>query len=295
MLLIEPSESLIQTIQSIRHNVLKYTYFNNIPEGSKYQESIVTPSIEKEILQAYSSIGVKHTLKRNVSSLYNIPYNQRVSFSTIISSNNGFSGSFKCLSIPKGKLTPVDYPHVDPYFKMHLPLIYYNEDVMLPMISENNLGWMTPTEMELNTMKNSISKAHGNVLTYGLGIGFFQYMCLEKTDVKHIAIVEKNPQIINIFKEYLLPQFPRKDDITIIEADAFSHLSDEVVESFDYTFVDIWRNNNDGLPLYDRLIKQLSNFDNIDFWIEDTMLFDVKQAVFLYISFSSKGTINNPK
>lgn len=40
--------------------------------------------------------------------------------------------------------------------------------------------WMSITPYEIETMKSSIAKAKGKVVTFGLGLGYFAYMCLQK-------------------------------------------------------------------------------------------------------------------
>ena len=58
---------------------------------------------------------------------------------------------------------------------------------------------ITPNEIE--TMKKSISEATGNVLTYGLGLGYYAYMVSMKENVESVTIVEKDKEIIDLFKK----------------------------------------------------------------------------------------------
>ena len=118
-------------------------------------------------------------------------------------------------------------------------------------------------------MKKSISEATGNVLTYGLGLGYYAYMVSMKDNVESVTIVEKDKGIIDLFTRYILPQFKNKSKIKIINDDAFNYFKKDIY--YDYVFVDIWHDPSDGIDLYLKF-KNLEK-DNIkySYWIEDTL------------------------
>ena len=125
---------------------------------------------------------------------------------------------------------------------------------------------------EINTMKNHIKDAFGNVLVLGLGLGYYVFHIARKKDVDKITIIEKDKRVIKIFKENLLPYFENKDKITIIEDDAIKYLS--TPKDYDYCFCDIYHNVEDGLPLY-ILIKQNEKYHpytKFSYWIETSLL-----------------------
>lgn len=62
---------------------------------------------------------------------------------------------------------------------------------MFPAVLENERIWMTITPNEIETMKEAVDKAFGNVLTFGLGLGYYAYMVSEKVNVESITVVEK--------------------------------------------------------------------------------------------------------
>ena len=66
---------------------------------------------------------------------------------------------------------------------------------------------MTITPNEIETMKEAVDKASGNVLTFGLGLGYYAYMVSEKENVESVTIVDSNEDVIDLFKKYVLPQF----------------------------------------------------------------------------------------
>lgn len=118
-------------------------------------------------------------------------------------------------------------------------------------------------------MKKPISEATGNVLTYGLGLGYYAYMVSMKDNVESVTIVEKDKEIIDLFTRYILPQFKNKSKIKIINDDAFNYFKKDIY--YDYVFVDIWHDPSDGIDLYLKF-KSLEK-DNIkySYWIEDTL------------------------
>jgi predicted methyltransferase len=75
---------------------------------------------------------------------------------------------------------------------------------------------MTLLPNETVTTKPAIDKAHGKVLTYGLGLGYFAFMASAKHEVDSVTIVERSADVIELFKTWLLPYFPNKDKIRIV-------------------------------------------------------------------------------
>ncbi|NLA78855.1 MAG: hypothetical protein GX845_04825, partial [Erysipelothrix sp.] len=133
-------------------------------------------------------------------------------------------------------------------------------------------------------------KAHGHVLTFGLGIGYFIYMALENKKVESITVVENNKAVIDLFKEHILPQFKSAHQIKIIEADAFDYYSKENLSDFDYVFVDVHQSNDDGLIVMDNMLsKYVPALDKIDFWIEDSILEILIGLVFFYFNALAYG------
>ena len=67
---------------------------------------------------------------------------------------------------------------------------------MFPAILENDRIWMTVTPNEIETMKEPVDQAFGNVLTFGFGLGYYAYMISEKEEVTSITVVEINGDVI---------------------------------------------------------------------------------------------------
>ena len=48
---------------------------------------------------------------------------------------------------------------------------WFDTSFRFPAVKENNLVWMTVTPNEINTIQPCVRQSHGNVLTFGLGLG----------------------------------------------------------------------------------------------------------------------------
>lgn len=153
--------------------------------------------------------------------------------------------------------------------KLYPCIGYFKEEYRYPTVLENNREWMLITPNEIETMEKPINEATGNVLTYGLGLGYYAYMISMKEDVKTVTIVEKDKEIIKLFNKYILPQFKYKDKIKIINMDAFEYFKKDIY--YDFVFVDIWHDPSDGIDLYLKFKSLEKKNIKYSYWIEDTI------------------------
>ncbi len=155
------------------------------------------------------------------------------------------------------------------------PLGFFTDSFRFPAVLEDGNEWMTLTPVDLDTSTDAINAAHGRVVTFGLGLGYYAYMVSEKADVESITVIEKSPDVIRLFKKHILPQFPNRDKVRIIEADAFEYAEKDMPkENFDVAFVDTWRDASDGAPMYRRMkaLEQLSPNTKFLYWIENFLI-----------------------
>jgi hypothetical protein len=154
---------------------------------------------------------------------------------------------------------------------------YFNEKFTFPAVYQNDRMWMSVSPNEINTMQYNIAYARGKVLTFGLGLGYFAYMCSLKSEVTSITIVEKNEKVIELVNKYILPQFEFKDKITIIKADAYDYIKTLKDGEFDYAFVDIYHDAGDGVEVYLNFHDTVKEYKRtkIEFWIEKSIRFYV--------------------
>lgn len=141
-----------------------------------------------------------------------------------------------------------------------------------PAIREDGQVWMTVTPNEINTIQPAVRQSRGRILTYGLGLGYYAFHCLLSDEVESVTVAERNPAVIELFRNHLLPFFPRKDKLHIIQADAFDYAANVMPgEGFDTVFTDLWRDVTDGVPLYQRMKALETPGPRYLYWIENTL------------------------
>ena len=155
------------------------------------------------------------------------------------------------------------------------PLGFFSEDFAFPAVLEGGNEWMTLTPVDLDTSEDAIARAHGRVVTFGLGLGYYAYMVSEKTEVESITVIERSERVIELFKEHILPQFPSREKVRVILADAIEYAEREMPrEHYDVAFVDIWRDASDGAPIYRKMkhVEQLCPDTEFLWWIENFLI-----------------------
>lgn len=162
--------------------------------------------------------------------------------------------------------------HVDGQGRLFPQMGWFSGEFSFPAIREEGRVWMTVTPNEINTIQPAVRQSRGRVLTYGLGLGYYAFHALLKKDVTGVTVVEKNPQVIDVFRRLLLPFFPRQEALRIVEADAFAY-AEQVIpgEGYDTVFTDLWHDVADGLPLYRRMKALETPGPRYLYWIERTL------------------------
>ncbi|MBO4667862.1 MAG: hypothetical protein J5666_07060, partial [Bacilli bacterium] len=161
---------------------------------------------------------------------------------------------------------------------------YFDNKFSYLALTEGNNIWMSLNPNEIETMKPFINKGKGNVLVLGLGMGYVPFMMANKSEVKSITIVEKDPEIIALFNSLILPSFKNKEKIKIIEDDAINYVRKN--NKFDYIFADLWHSPEDGLSLFVQL-KRINR--NIDCWLEESMYALLRRCMISLIEENTLG------
>ncbi|WP_379145184.1 hypothetical protein [Paenibacillus sp. sgz500992] len=201
--------------------------------------------------------------------------------------NNSYFKNIKIPTIKKGN-SELKYEKYKPYevfvcndiITTHegrqIPQIgFFETEFIFPAILENNRIWMTITPNEIETMKEAVAKAFGNVLTFGLGLGYYAYMISEKDQVESITIVESNEDVIQLFSKCILPQFKNTQKIKIIKADAFEYAQEHMAKgNYDFVFTDLWHDVSDGIDMYLSMKEHEKQSPSTVFiyWIEKSIL-----------------------
>lgn len=160
---------------------------------------------------------------------------------------------------------------------------YFKEK--FPFITLNHLGvtWMNITPNEIETMDNAIKVIKGDVIVFGLGLGYLPFMISNKEDVKHIKIIENDTNIIQIFKDNLLDYFPHKEKIEIINNDANNYLKMDL--KCDYAFIDLWHNPIDGLSWFIKFknSEKYSSSTKFLYWLESSFYLYLRRLMMTLI------------
>ena len=152
---------------------------------------------------------------------------------------------------------------------------FFEKTFRFPAVLEGGNEWMTLTPVDLDTCDEAIKAAHGKVVTFGLGLGYYAYMVSEKETVDEVTVVELSEGVIKLFRKYILPQMPNAHKIKIVNADAFEYAKNTMpCEHFDYAFVDTWRDASDGAPMYERMrkLEKYSPNTKFSYWIENFLI-----------------------
>lgn len=238
-------------------------------ESDPFQKTLFTkhllPAIKQVYLSDYQDNSYYQTIKsvefsdgNTALTLKHYRKNQLLIFDDVTCSGDDFKENISLA------YSPVDYPY-------------------LALIQDDKI-WMAIIPHEINTMKDAIEEAHGDVLVLGLGLGYYPFMIASKDNVKSITIIENDQNIIDIFTKYILPTFPHQNIITIIKDDAFSYMKKEH-HKFDFAFFDIYRSSNEDLALYLQAKQNEKYYPHltINYWLENSMIAHLRRIVITYI------------
>ncbi len=196
----------------------------------------------------------------------------------------------KYLTFDPYQCFPYDDIKIDNDYKEVSKIGYFTNQFKYLAILKKDVVWMSTDPNEINTMKASIETAHGDVVAFGLGLGYFPIMAAHKSNVKSVTIIEKDPQIIDIFSKFILPLCPEKDKIRVIYDDAFNFAKSGKINNYDFLFIDIWHNPEDGLPLYLEFKKILKGKNiEIHYWLEKSILAMYRRCLLTVVEESLLG------
>ena len=203
-----------------------------------------------------------------------------------------FRGSgyeLKYLSVNPYQCLPVDDIKIDKNYVELSQIGYFCKKFDYLAVLKNDVVWMSTDPNEINTMAPSIKEAKGNVLAFGLGLGYFPIMAAVKPEVTSVTIIEKDQKIIDIFNKHILPLFEYKDKIKVIHDDAFK-FAEKDLSKYDYLFIDIWHSPEDGLPMYLKFKRILKNKKiKTAYWLEKSILAMYRRCLLTIIEENQLG------
>lgn len=275
-------EKSIELDTAMKNLVMSMVQVNDyLAEILDYNENILTPKKEKNLIEILKKYNVPHeSLKYDVKILTENPYYRDIKFDNVHSDTVSYENAV----IKKRTLMNMNFHQpLGKYLFHHHPIGYFDTDIYLPVLKEGDKVWMSPAISEMESMKEGIAKGHGKCLAMGLGIGFLPYLWLLKDEVESVTVVEINKEVIDLFERYIRPQFKINKKLEIIHGNAFDYYNENFPNQFDYVYVDFWESTEDGLEFYIKLMEKNVNLPHVDYWIEDSILFDVKCIVLTYL------------
>ncbi len=159
---------------------------------------------------------------------------------------------------------------------------YARKNFSYPVFEKDRRPWMSLVPHEIKTMEKAIEECEGEVLTYGLGMGYFAYRACLKEEVSHLTVIESDKDVISFFRNHLLPYFP-KGKLVIKEGDALQEAKLGKKGSYDYLFCDIYHDAEDGLPLYIALKRDEGIAKRSAYWIEGDILVYLRRYLLAYL------------
>lgn len=104
--------------------------------------------------------------------------------------------------------------------------------------------WMSLAPAEVYSQRAGVKRGKGNVLILGLGMGWMARRVLERKQVKHVTIVEKELSILEYFG---LPLMEFGDRVDLVHGDAYEYGDPRLNKNYDYDIAlwDIWGSYGD--------------------------------------------------
>ena len=272
----------IQVTPTIKEYLNRLKINNSKTELNVFLDGYVDIQDEKAAIKELKQAGEQDDIKSlfiEKKDYINNPYLQNINFKDVKLKDF----SYETVTIEKGYLFNIDEIQDDKNKELndYMILRAYKQDTDMMFLKQGKQEWMMASISEFRTNDPYAKKAHGNIITFGLGIGYFVYMASLNENVKSITVIEKSKEVIELFNQ-IKDQFPNKD-INIINGDAFDYFNEQYLKQFDYIYVDIYQNNIDGRNMIEKLLEQyLPPYDKCNFWIENSCLSIVKSLIFIY-------------
>lgn len=144
---------------------------------------------------------------------------------------------------------------------------------------------MSDTPMERRTNLGFISKANGDVLIFGLGLGLIIIPLLQDEDIKSVTVVELHQELIDVVQPYL-KDFDSDNKLTVVQGDCFEyHKEIPKDKKFDCIYGDIWidisTDNYDEMKTLTRFYRGKVNRSNpnsfITHWMKDFLVSEIQK------------------
>lgn len=133
---------------------------------------------------------------------------------------------------------------------------------------------MSDTPMERNTNREFLTKANGDVIVFGLGLGLIILPLLSDPTIKSIRVVELDQSLIYLVTP-ILKKYDNENKLTVVQGDCFKYVP-EKGSKFDTVYFDIWisisDDNYEEQKKLERGFRKYLNKENpisyIDSWMK---------------------------
>jgi hypothetical protein len=155
--------------------------------------------------------------------------------------------------------------------------VEYDHETRWHELSEDGGVWMTDYPIEQAQHRRELAPVAGDVLVGGLGLGVGTTMLVNDSRVRHVTVVEKSPEVIELVAPHITKRLPF-DKLTIEQGDLFEKIP-LLGHTFDWAFYDIWASDGEGtlhdavLPLVRSSVESrvVKGQERVICWNEDVM------------------------
>ena len=137
-----------------------------------------------------------------------------------------------------------------------------------PTLKKKWETWMSVTPMELESHMIPVDAATGYTVIAGLGMGLAVHNICRKPEVTKVTVLEKDPQVINLFRRFALPEtWDGWEKVEIIQADALNWKPDQPVQ---FLYADIWKHvgSRYALPFTKRMCSNIQP-ERVAYWTQE--------------------------
>jgi len=156
----------------------------------------------------------------------------------------------------------------------------YGQPIDFHILTGDSGGVMTsdkPDEIYIQYI--AFHNMHGRVVVGGLGLGMAANMLAAMPDISSVAVIEKEPDIIQLVGDNLDPK------VNVIQADLFEYVKQLTAGNFDSAYYDVWYSTSrrewaaSVVPLY-RMSRRLG-IETLGAWGEHEMIAQLAPALYL--------------
>lgn len=113
------------------------------------------------------------------------------------------------------------------------------------MIRNGNEGVMDSSDFEVLTNKHFLDNAVGDIIVFGLGMGFIIFPLLQDPTVTSIKIVEYDQEVID-YVGSIVKHYDIDNKVTIVLGDVKTYHQMVSDEFYDFIYIDYWDNLNNA-------------------------------------------------